>query len=598
MRVAKRPSRRDFIKEAGLMAGGAALVGHRETLLAEPHPMPAPQVPSPHPELNGRALGWLRFLWEKATTPDDWSRWGVPHPWWDQYTIPGVTSYPRFDLQYSAYALIVMADQTPAWREVYTRIADELASRYVTYWGAVDWLTQIGPDPARANYPPQFMNGIPEEHRGSYDRIGWTANGVEPWGLQEDPIGADGNLFYRGWLNLTLSIYRYVSGDDKWERPFAVTGYRDQEFEWDHHRLVEHLERQWGDHPEGPHCENTKVWPFCNSAAALGQYLYDRIHGTGRSLVVGSWLEYVRDNYMGVSSDGRLEWFTSWYDPLVGHKANGGPAAGLDTAFLLLPQEPELAAFVYEATANVQGWNDPRAPARPSPTGLLLARELGDETAVARLSAAAEAAFDPRYFGAHEEMFGWWFGLPESYPRGQRSAVMMISEIGREGDWAWAFQAPHLDKYDAPTVEGVDYPSLGVQQAWNDPASGVLHVATYAVTPDRRGQQTTWRVTNVPRTEEIFILIDGQPFDRFAVEAPGTIRLDAEIGEHRYQIFTGYRGEGAQGRQAERAAQEPARASAVAAASRTAGAGSGPGNIMTPPTCACCRGVTATGPTP
>ena len=59
----------------------------------------------------------------------------------------------------------MMADQTPAWREAYTRIVDELASRYTTYWGAVDWLTQIGPDPARANYPPQFMGSIPRDLR-------------------------------------------------------------------------------------------------------------------------------------------------------------------------------------------------------------------------------------------------------------------------------------------------------------------------------------------------------------------------------------------------------------------------------------------------
>jgi hypothetical protein len=597
MSADKRPNRRDFLKGAGLAAGAAAMGAYPAGLFAAPRALPTPQVPSPHPELNDRALGWLRFLWEKSTTPDDWSRWGVPHPWWDQYTIPGVTSYPRFDLQYSAYALVVMADQTPAWREVYTRIADELASRYVTYWGAVDWLTQIGPDPARANYPPQFLAGIPEELRGEYDRIGWTANGVEPWGLQEDPIGADGNLFYRGWLNLTLSIYRYVSGDDKWERPFAVTGYRDQEFEWDHHRIAEHLERQWRDHPEGPHCENTKIWPFCNAAAALGQYLYDRIHGTERSLVVRSWIEYVRDNYMGVSSDGRLEWFTSWYDPLIDHKANGGPGAGLDAAFLMLPQEPEIAALVYEATANAQGWSDPAAPARPSPTGLLLARELGDETAVQRLSAAAEAAFDPRFFGESGEMFGWWFGLPEPYPRGQRSAVMMLSEIGVGGDWAWAFQAPHLDKYNAPTVEGIDYPSIGVRQAWNDAEAGVLHVATYAVTPDRRGADTTWRVTDIPSTGGVTVRVDGQPFDRFEVEGPGTIRLDAEIGEHRYEIFTGYRGPASAGVQARREASGRTDASAVLAASRAstgsvaAVARSGARGVVAPPpppTCACC----------
>eukprot|EP01045_Picozoa_sp_COSAG04_P049217 COSAG04_NODE_19293_length_419_cov_1.775000_1_plen_70_part_01 len=38
--------------------------------------------------LNTRAQGWLKHLHRKATTPDDWSKDGVPHPWWDRYSGP------------------------------------------------------------------------------------------------------------------------------------------------------------------------------------------------------------------------------------------------------------------------------------------------------------------------------------------------------------------------------------------------------------------------------------------------------------------------------------------------------------------------------
>jgi hypothetical protein len=41
---------------------------------------PGAAPPSVFPELNDRALGWLQFLWEKSTTQDNWSRWGMPHP--------------------------------------------------------------------------------------------------------------------------------------------------------------------------------------------------------------------------------------------------------------------------------------------------------------------------------------------------------------------------------------------------------------------------------------------------------------------------------------------------------------------------------------
>ena len=238
-----------------------------------------------------------------------------------------------------------MADQTPAWREIYSRIADGFVSRYPTYWGAIDWLTQIGDDPKRAHYPEQVMATLPEPLRGKYNRFDWT------------------------WT------------------------------------------------------------------------------------------------------------------------ARGG---GASTAFMVLPQNRELAAFIYEAAANAAGWNDARRPASASSTGLLLARELGDDAAVARLAEAAEREYEPRFFGPQNEMFGWWFGLNEGFPRGQQSAMMMVAEVGRGGDWMRAFEAPHLDKFAAPTVEGIEFPSLGVYQAWNDVESGTLHVGTYPAALVGRGGQP-WR---------------------------------------------------------------------------------------------------------
>ena len=564
-------SRRTFVKRVGAAAGAVALSSTAMAEAGRPVPQLSAETPrSVHPTLNRRARGWLRFLWEKATTPDDWSADGVPHMWWDRYSNPVVTSYGRFDLHNSSYALLLMADETPAWREAYTRIADGLASRYPTYWGAIDWLTQIGDDPRRANYPDRVMQAIPERLRGNYNRIGWTANGIEPWGLAPDPIGAEGNLFFRGWFNLVLGIYRYISGDDKYERPFEVTGYGDEVFEWDQHRIAALLESQYRERPEGPQCENTKIWFPCNSAAGLGLYLYDSIHGRATHRPVQGWLEYARENFLGVGNDGRLEWVTSYYDPIVNHKANGGPGAGVGTAFLLLPQDRELATFIYESAANALGWNDPRVEIRASQPGLVMARELGDHTAVARLRAAAEREYDPRFFGDHDEMFGWWFGFDEAYPRGQRSASMMVSEVGLGDAWHRAFEAPHLDKFEAPTVEGVDFPALGVYQAWNDTASGALHVGTYAAAPDRRGLDTAWRVTNLPNTDDVFILCDGEPFRRFSVDGPNAIRLDTTIDMRHYQIFTGYRGPGEPAARARR--ERPAGGAATAGAGLAAAA--------------------------
>ena len=545
-----KSSRRDFLRQVGTAAGAAAVASPAldgPAFAQAPTPAAIPILPdsvpaSPFPALNRRTLGWLRFLWEKATTPDDWSSTGVPHMWWDRYSNPVVTSYGRFDLHNSAYALLLMADQTPAWREVYTRVADGLVSRYPTYWGAIDWLTQIGDDPKRANYPPRIMdqNQIPERLHGKYNRYGWTANGVEPWGLQPDPVGADGNLFFRGWFTLTLAIYQYIAGDGKWAQPFNVTGYADEQFEWDQHRIAERLASQYRDRPEGPQCENTKIWFSCNSAAGLGMYLYDKVYGRQTHAAFQNFLEYARENYMGVSSDGRLEWVTRYYDPIAGFKSNRSGSLG--PAFLLLPQHREMAELMYETAANASGWRNPGVPVQENATALIMARELGDSVAVARLRDAAEREYNPRFFGEYQEKFGWWFDFNEAYPRGQRSASMMVAEVGRGGEWLRAFEAPHMNKFTAPTVEGIDFPALGVYQAWNDPDGGALFVGTYAASPDRQGVSTSWRVTNLPNAADVFILCDGEPFDRFEVTGPNTIRLDATIDHHRYQIFTGYRG--------------------------------------------------------
>ena len=92
---------------------------------------PLPVLPAYEAEggLNRRAQGWLKHLHRKATTPDDWSSSGIPNAWWDRYSGPPMTNFPRFDLQESAYAMALMADRTPAWREVYAEVLDGLLDR-------------------------------------------------------------------------------------------------------------------------------------------------------------------------------------------------------------------------------------------------------------------------------------------------------------------------------------------------------------------------------------------------------------------------------------------------------------------------------------
>src|SRR2546423_167833 len=90
------------------------------------------------PYIPPRLLGWLKLLHHKARVDDDWSRAGAPDASWDSYSTAPLTSWPRFDLINSAYAIALLADRPPAWRELYSDILDRLIRRYVTWWGAVD----------------------------------------------------------------------------------------------------------------------------------------------------------------------------------------------------------------------------------------------------------------------------------------------------------------------------------------------------------------------------------------------------------------------------------------------------------------------------
>ena len=215
-----------------------------------------------HEPLDDRSLSWLRYLYRKATTPDDWSRQGSPHPHWDDRTGEPMLSWHRFDLVDSAYSIALMADRTPAWREVYAEVLDQLVQRHTSWWAASDWLTQFGPDPDRGSYPENWRPLVPDELWGEYDVPGWTANGIAPYGVQMDPIAADGMLFFKGFFCVLLGLHRHVTGDDRWIQPFDIIRDGEHTFSWTHSGIASYLSNQWRALPIGVHCENTKIWPY------------------------------------------------------------------------------------------------------------------------------------------------------------------------------------------------------------------------------------------------------------------------------------------------------------------------------------------------
>jgi hypothetical protein len=212
-------------------------------------------------------------------------------------------------------------------------------------------------------------------------------------------------------------------------------------------------------------------------------------------------------------------------------------------AFYLAPQRPADAHRLFEWAADAYRWTgsgevrtlrDPRVAA----LGLVLAKEFDERAAYTRLSEYVERAYEPQWDHAGGE-FTWGFGLGEAVPRGQLNAVIMTAEVGGHGAWARIFERPNLAKFAEPTVCGVEYPALGIVQAWYDAQRSHLTVTTCAGDPARLGEPTSFRVRQVPDLARLRVRRDGQVYDRWRPTGPDEITVDAELAEHSFVLAAG-----------------------------------------------------------
>ena len=455
-----------------------------------------------YPSLSARSCGWLRYLYRKATTPDSWEKDGQPHEHWDNRSEAPMLSWHRFDLIDSCYAVALMADQTPAWREVYGRILDELATRYTAWWAASDWLTQFGHDPDRENYPDYYRLLIPPELWGRYDVPGWTANGIEPWGLQMDPIGADGNLFFKGWFLVVLGLHRRTTSDDKWSQPFEMVRDGEHTFTWSHSTIAEYLAAQWSRRPEGCHCENTKVWPLCLSAAGLGLRLHDLLFGTSHhDVFLTWWTNTARTEYLGFDGDRPADAPTFYFDPIENvHHRLPAFASSTYVAHYVAAQVPADARALWDSARAQMSLVDPPYAPTLDPRGaglyLFLAKEWDLPDLADAVMRDAEERLEPTWDMETAE-FTWGFGLSEPHPRGQWNAAMAAAEANSVGGWWRLANEYDARRFDEPTVVDVDFPTVVPTQAWWDRERQRLAITLAPVNVAASGRPTSFRVTNV-----------------------------------------------------------------------------------------------------
>jgi hypothetical protein len=207
--------------------------------------------------------------------------------------------------------------------------------------------------------------------------------------------------------------------------------------------------------------------------------------------------------------------------------------------FYLSPQHYADAERLYEASRfPIPDHPDPAAllaNPRSFARGLLDAREMGDAAQYQALHALAEQHGEPTWDRERGEFY-FRFGLGEPYPRGQANAVMMAAEAGGKQAWWRIFNEPNLRKFDQPTVSGVDFPRLGISQAFYDEGKEVLAVSTDAAEPWMVGTSTTFTVEHLREPARWRLLRDGSVYEGWRVSGETSIEIKAEVRDHSYRV--------------------------------------------------------------
>ncbi|WP_033291801.1 hypothetical protein [Amycolatopsis jejuensis] len=502
------------------------------------------------PALTDEAIGWLAHLHRKVGFGGTWAKTDVPHESWDDRSFTPSGNFARYDFSWNMWSLASMAQATPAWREVYGEVLGFMSDRYLEYWALYEWLEYQGDDPNRENYPPEWQAWIPPGLAGKYNMTGWAGNGSGGFEFDPDPVRGGGqNLMYKGYLDFALSLYGYVTGDDKYDRPFDVVYDEDHRFRYDHRELNELIARQWRESWPGIACEAGKIFPLCNLLTGTAVRLFDVMHGTTLLTPFHNWNRYARRHYHPVDADtGRITTTTSIYDPVVDVTMNepGQQSAGIyaSMAWHAIGLDRPTAERMYDGMIHQFFCEQKDGTAFLSPVagmeidsnaatglGAACALELGDLETYSALRGWMENNYEPTWDDEHGE-FSLGFGLSERWPRGQYNGwVMPAFTLSNPGDWRDLHVNPNTAKFLEPTLEGVDYPTVRVRQAYYTATNRTLNVSVTSADRHALGRPTSLTVSNLIDQATYQVLLDGKQVDGAAPRG-GRIEVTTTVGPH------------------------------------------------------------------
>ena len=198
------------------------------------------------------------------------------------------------------------------------------------------------------------------------------------YGIGEDPI-SEGNIMYKGHLNLMYGLYQLMSGDEHFS----------QEYIWLTEKIVDEMRRH---HAEGKHegadCEPGRYFAQCNSISLLSLKVYDQLYGTNYSEIEARWtIDFIKEKMTDKEFGFYLKMYQS--DMRFCNPMRSGYTNAWTMAFLR-PFEPEYNESLYPVwkkyfveTVGPYAYVKEDSEAGASPlatmTGMMAAKEFEDE---------------------------------------------------------------------------------------------------------------------------------------------------------------------------------------------------------------------------
>lgn len=287
-------------------------------------------VPAPASEQNGtevtdgltdKQLAVLRWFHEVTAANKGENRW---KHFYEEPGQLGLTSI-RYHLAFMGYAAAALASKTPAYRDVYAKILDDIIRRML------------------------------DKKVWEFVKRYWSGKDFFP-----DPVYFE-NIMYSGHLAQLMTLYEHVSGDYK----YSKEGF---DFVWDektkiHYTLPKLLDRLYAQMDEDEHggipCEPKTVFVYCNNHQQNSFAVYDKIHGTKYCRITPKWNEWMKKT--SVVPESQPEVFKVSYlgaiHKWVPHGVAGGDGWGLAWMYPWT-DDPEFVRAGWEKLKKNPQWKE------------------------------------------------------------------------------------------------------------------------------------------------------------------------------------------------------------------------------------------------